>query len=533
MADLLKKEGDVIAAGTYYGLVDAETEVTTLYAVVEAQQEVVFEAILVEENEDGDLVVDGKTFDEYAEEGTTVTPAIEKAGLYALKTEPYGDYYPSEVIEADFTGKVASVAKSGGAVTSITVDGKSYEVWKDTASVVVKNYLGDDPASVVVGTEYDFYLYDGKVVAVTEPDAIYGPEEDKPVEEPIDFDGFADIGAGRAVVTYTPAAEGDDWEGTEDQAAAYSVKYAKVNGLLDTGKAGFFNLEVKEGETTNAEGKKVPYAYVEIGGNEVVLYTVGDVLAEGDNVIDIAEAEDYFGYKLNGDTIELYAVEDLGVAGEEEYEVVSVVDSLAKNATTLVVDGTSYVVTNVDFVAFKDDEAVTFTGTAKIPGDSVEVFAVVLKSVTADSKTTTTVEFIFGGEVAAEAATANTDLVYIDVANVSESADADGNPVFSYTGVKSDGSKLTLTSATELATTGFYTYKSDNTVNALAETQPASTTAAFDSTGAYVLIDGTYYAVAGANVAEVAGEFANGCTFSYIISSTGALTDVWVTAAAE
>ena len=237
------------------------------------------------------------------------------------------------------------------------------------------------------------------------PDEDHGTEEPKP--DAIGFDRFAKAIDAEIIVKFK---EDSDYYSTgEISDAAYTVDHAKVEVVLSDGTSGTYDLEVKTGRKPASGGKEVNYAYVEIGGKEIELYTVGDTtdFVHGVKMLgkDAIFDDDYYGYKLDGKTISLYELSQLGVAGKEKYVSVPVVRDVAKGAATLNIDGSSYKISKVDFIGYigtgKDAELVKFNGTANIPGESIKTEAVVLKTVTADGKSTTTVVFVFGGNITA------------------------------------------------------------------------------------------------------------------------------------
>ncbi|MBP8640857.1 MAG: hypothetical protein KBI01_08175 [Oscillospiraceae bacterium] len=146
-------------------------------------------------------------------------------------------------------------------------------------------------------------------------------------------------------------------------------------------------------------------------------------------------------------------VDDLG------YGVTSIA---AAGANTTVVSSSSvYVVYDSTY-----GTATLYTGSTGLPSTatagSVDNTKVVM---TANSAAVGTANYIFVTQAGGFSAATTTNFVYIESALYSTSLNASGSTVYSYTGVKADGTTITLTSTGDaLDNAGIYSYTTTNTV---------------------------------------------------------------------
>lgn len=523
----LVEDVDGIPAGKYYTItaealfgddVDEELKgMTIIYGVPYAMSFFGLGEVDAVENEDGEMEFAGETAEELAAKGEFGYEKITKEGTYLVRYDEIGCcFYNISVLEAGITdGKVESVKTSGGDIVSIKVGGKTYNVFAGTDSLTWLDEF--DATEVAIGEELDFYFVDGKIVAATA--TAFGPTEDE--EEPVEvkFDGFAEVTAFQYKVV------GEKTDASILGAATYknSLAYAKVKVLLSNGTEAVYDVPTFEKTTgtgdkavtgiymANPDGKSEDIALIadiagDISGTYTGLYATGSVVT--DNTTIFPTTVDVYGYAIDGKEINLYELSALGV----DKKVIYAVDKTYADATIEKsqpsFDGRF--ITKAPFLALNaKGEYITFTGSANIPGLSVDAKYVVIKTVTTDGKAVTTVEFIKAGEVETDEETEKLETyVYIDVAEVETTADG-----LIYTGYKADGTPVELTFAneatgdetTELEESGLYIYYDDMTVtNECAFAGPAAidTFVELDESGAYILVDDQYYALTGADICE-------------------------------
>lgn len=498
---------DIEEGETYYAILDKDGKVDSYVTKVVAEDTWKVATFKATENDDKEIVVtiEGEEME--------VAGVDTKDATYVIAYDMKGvNVVSAQVLNPSAKVKVTSVTtKVTNKVPVVTsfVAGTSYDVYPaDGVNGKVVN--GVNVAAVTKGADVYVYTLDGKAVyaSTTRMPA------DKEEEVTTAFDGFAVVVDAKAVVS------GDFKDDEWTDSTATGTVYAKVKVVLDDGTEAMYNLPVTAKKDADS-GVTTYYVADPTGANEdgIEIYKTSeskpsehvDLTGTGKNVV---AKDTVYAYDLTDGDIALYEVtgdpNDAIDTEDVNYAPVTVGAKIEVGETTI--DGAF--AADATFVAKDGDNYVAVDGSANMPGALPNTKATGVKvTVTAEDDSTETTVLVVFGSAFEKAATDTKNLVFVDKNEVTESEDADENPVYSYTAITADNQKITVTTSKKLDASGIYVLKSDNSLGAMEGGVATDANWNLNVPG-YIYLNSKYVALSDV---VIYGALEEGDTISYIV----------------
>ena len=397
------------------------------------------------------------------------------------------------------TGTLTSYTSKG----EYTIDGTTYKL----SSTPVSGYVAGD-ITAKYGKEWVYHLgADGKIVYGTAPDGA----------APVVITDYAMI-TDTAVVA------------AKDAFGEVSEMTAQIKAILSDGTNGTYDLTIAKATSGANKGS---YVY-KIGNTETVVAADAKELTALENGI--------FTYTVEDGVITL-AKKLTTFTGNEKADVVGIRSNsgeINKNSTTITNTSGATIIANSEtiFVLKKGNGYEVKTGIAALESTKIDAWkGMVIVSSDYNEKTNSSVNvasvvFATGTTFGEAAGIVTTDsYIYID-GTYTVTMDSDNTPVYTYSGVKADGSVIAVTGDAGL-NPGIYEY---NTKNEIDTTNPNTNKVKVGTiAGTTVDLGGTYVTVNDTTkVVDIAADAAleKGAEV-YYMAKDGVVTLIYVVKAAE